>query len=192
MVPFFFKHDDLYLLEAVYLTVDCVKEDIYFSFVVSSSSLREGNFYYLSVAPQKVGLNKIQWQHASRERPIKIDRGILFISMEYLKNMNLLYPSLLRKLCAQVQKAIGEKRCNTFLLKCIQVQISKHAGWGMMIGHSGYPSVQSSKVNPVIVKFEDDVYLSTNEPHGSIEASLNYPCPKCQSLTVHDSSCFIL
>ncbi|KAI3705267.1 hypothetical protein L1987_75502 [Smallanthus sonchifolius] len=31
----------------------------------------------------------------------------------------------------------------------------------------------SSKVNPVIVKFEDDVYLPTDEPHGSIEASLS-------------------
>ncbi|KAJ9540781.1 hypothetical protein OSB04_027287 [Centaurea solstitialis] len=30
----------------------------------------------------------------------------------------------------------------------------------------------SSKDNPVIVKFEDDVYLPTDEPHGSIEASL--------------------
>lgn len=30
----------------------------------------------------------------------------------------------------------------------------------------------SSKENPVIVKFEDDVYLPTDEPHGSIEASL--------------------
>lgn len=29
----------------------------------------------------------------------------------------------------------------------------------------------SSKDNPVIVKFEDDVYLPTDEPHGSIEAS---------------------
>ncbi|CAK9183945.1 unnamed protein product [Ilex paraguariensis] len=31
----------------------------------------------------------------------------------------------------------------------------------------------SSKDNPVIVKFEDDVYLPTDEPHGSIEASLS-------------------
>ncbi|KAK9061365.1 hypothetical protein SSX86_018546 [Deinandra increscens subsp. villosa] len=31
----------------------------------------------------------------------------------------------------------------------------------------------SSKANPVIVKFEDDVYLPTDEPHGSIEASLS-------------------
>ncbi|KAL4561889.1 hypothetical protein LXL04_034071 [Taraxacum kok-saghyz] len=31
----------------------------------------------------------------------------------------------------------------------------------------------SSKTNPVIVKFEDDVYLLTDEPHGSIEASLS-------------------
>ncbi|KAL4576712.1 hypothetical protein LXL04_012810 [Taraxacum kok-saghyz] len=31
----------------------------------------------------------------------------------------------------------------------------------------------SSKTNPVIVKFEDDVYLPTDEPHGSIEASLS-------------------
>ncbi|KAL8241543.1 hypothetical protein R6Q59_014897 [Mikania micrantha] len=31
----------------------------------------------------------------------------------------------------------------------------------------------SSKVNPVIVKFEDDVYLPTDEPHGSIEATLS-------------------
>ncbi|PIN18530.1 Uricase (urate oxidase) [Handroanthus impetiginosus] len=30
----------------------------------------------------------------------------------------------------------------------------------------------SSKDNPVIVKFEDDVYLPTDEPHGSIEATL--------------------
>ncbi|KAL3520915.1 hypothetical protein ACH5RR_019064 [Cinchona calisaya] len=31
----------------------------------------------------------------------------------------------------------------------------------------------SSKDNPVIVKFEDDVYLPTDEPHGAIEASLS-------------------
>ncbi|KAH6802419.1 uricase / urate oxidase / nodulin 35 [Perilla frutescens var. frutescens] len=31
----------------------------------------------------------------------------------------------------------------------------------------------SSKDNPVIVKFEDDVYLPTDEPHGSIQASLS-------------------
>lgn len=31
----------------------------------------------------------------------------------------------------------------------------------------------SSKDNPVIVKFEDDVYLPTDEPHGSIEATLS-------------------
>ncbi|KAK2971294.1 hypothetical protein RJ640_001320 [Escallonia rubra] len=31
----------------------------------------------------------------------------------------------------------------------------------------------SSKENPVIVKFEDDVYLPTDEPHGTIEASLS-------------------
>ncbi|KAL4568548.1 hypothetical protein LXL04_024162 [Taraxacum kok-saghyz] len=31
----------------------------------------------------------------------------------------------------------------------------------------------SSKTNPVIVKFEDHVYLPTDEPHGSIEASLS-------------------
>ncbi|XP_071706952.1 uricase [Rutidosis leptorrhynchoides] len=31
----------------------------------------------------------------------------------------------------------------------------------------------SSKTNPLIVKFEDDVYLPTDEPHGSIEASLS-------------------
>jgi len=30
-----------------------------------------------------------------------------------------------------------------------------------------------SKDNPAIVKFEDDVYLPTDEPHGSIEASLS-------------------
>ncbi|KAI7747602.1 hypothetical protein M8C21_019118 [Ambrosia artemisiifolia] len=36
----------------------------------------------------------------------------------------------------------------------------------------------SSKVNPVIVKFEDDVYLPTDEPHGSIEASLSRPLSK--------------
>ncbi|XP_076898211.1 uricase-2-like [Bidens hawaiensis] len=36
----------------------------------------------------------------------------------------------------------------------------------------------SSKVNPVIVKFEDDVYLPTDEPHGSIEASLSRPRSK--------------
>ncbi|GFP81746.1 uricase [Phtheirospermum japonicum] len=30
----------------------------------------------------------------------------------------------------------------------------------------------SSKDNPIIVKFEDDVYLPTDEPHGSIEATL--------------------
>lgn len=31
----------------------------------------------------------------------------------------------------------------------------------------------SSKDNPVIVKFQDDVYLPTDEPHGTIEASLS-------------------
>ncbi|KAL7107918.1 hypothetical protein ACP275_06G083600 [Erythranthe tilingii] len=31
----------------------------------------------------------------------------------------------------------------------------------------------SSKDNPVIVKFEDDVFLPTDEPHGSIEATLS-------------------
>ncbi|XP_021897662.1 uricase-2 isozyme 2 [Carica papaya] len=31
----------------------------------------------------------------------------------------------------------------------------------------------SSKDNPTIVKFEDDVYLPTDEPHGTIEASLS-------------------
>ncbi|XP_057978897.1 uricase-2 [Malania oleifera] len=31
----------------------------------------------------------------------------------------------------------------------------------------------SSKDNPTIVKFKDDVYLPTDEPHGSIEASLS-------------------
>ncbi|XP_010553786.1 PREDICTED: uricase-like [Tarenaya hassleriana] len=31
----------------------------------------------------------------------------------------------------------------------------------------------SSKENPPIVKFEDDVYLPTDEPHGSIEATLS-------------------
>lgn len=31
----------------------------------------------------------------------------------------------------------------------------------------------SSKDNPVIVKFEDDVFLPTDEPHGSIQASLS-------------------
>ncbi|KAM7463778.1 hypothetical protein LguiA_031899 [Lonicera macranthoides] len=31
----------------------------------------------------------------------------------------------------------------------------------------------SSKDNPVIVKFEDDVYLPTDEPHGTIQASLS-------------------
>lgn len=31
----------------------------------------------------------------------------------------------------------------------------------------------SSKDNPVIVKFEDDVYLPMDEPHGSIQASLS-------------------
>lgn len=31
----------------------------------------------------------------------------------------------------------------------------------------------SSKDNPAIVKFEDDVYLPTDEPHGSIEARLS-------------------
>ncbi|XP_076885925.1 uricase-2-like [Bidens hawaiensis] len=36
----------------------------------------------------------------------------------------------------------------------------------------------SSKVNPVIVKFEDDVYLPTDEPHGSIEANLSRPRSK--------------
>ncbi|GAB4836222.1 hypothetical protein Ancab_001137 [Ancistrocladus abbreviatus] len=31
----------------------------------------------------------------------------------------------------------------------------------------------SSKDNPALVKFDDDVYLPTDEPHGSIEASLS-------------------
>lgn len=31
----------------------------------------------------------------------------------------------------------------------------------------------SSKTNPVIVKFEDDVYLPTDEPHGAIEARVS-------------------
>lgn len=35
------------------------------------------------------------------------------------------------------------------------------------------PAKLSSKDNPVMVQFEDDVYLPTDEPHGTIEASLS-------------------
>ncbi|XP_073316585.1 uricase-like [Primulina huaijiensis] len=35
------------------------------------------------------------------------------------------------------------------------------------------PAKLSSKDNPVIVQFEDDVYIPTDEPHGTIEASLS-------------------
>ncbi|CAI9773074.1 unnamed protein product [Fraxinus pennsylvanica] len=95
-------------------------------------------------------------------------------------------PSIQSSLYYMAKAVLGRSRC--FFNICGMLYLILVYVAQLLIRHSRFPDISSvqlkmpnihflpvslsSKDNPVIFKFEDDVYLSTDEPHGSIEASL--------------------